>query len=306
MPAQHVPLAEQIAPDHLARGRRWHDVLDQRHEARVADPPDRLAVGAPNVEEHRVRLEPQVLPHRCAECLCPLEIVVLRAAVPKPARERSHGQVLAQLERTRVRRQDGVALRGVIGECNVVVGARGQRILPEEKPEFCIVLRPLTIADDLLQLLPDGPYPLGVAKVLRGNHRALRKKRFDGKASADRPQSLGRDTPGDVAIRINRGGEIHNPELEVLRLRGILVRKMAADEKAIPIPHLPVVARGNQVVVFDEALGRPYGLWFKLHVLGGDIGEQLCEPPRVGAGSGGERGSHAQCERQGDDDLASG
>src|SRR5690242_2914427 len=78
---------------------------------------------------------------------------------------------------------------------------------------------------------------------------------------------------------------------------------MRAYEEAVPVPHLFVVAGGDEVVVLDEAFGGADGLRLELGVGGGDVGERLGEVVRFICRGSVRHHTEANCDEKSVSDL---
>jgi hypothetical protein len=91
---------------------------------------------------------------------------------------------------------------------------------------------------------------------LRRHQRTLREERFHRELAEEGVRTRRREAAGYVTVGVGGGSKAEHPVAQVFRVGGILIRPMRADEEAIPVPHLVVVAGRNQVRILDEPFGR--------------------------------------------------
>ena len=169
-----------------------------------------------------------------------------------------------------------MALRSfcIIGEGGVVVSAGLHGIVPEPELPLFVVLRSAAVVEDALHCRPDRADPFVVVEIFSGDDGALCEKRFHCEFAEQGAWAFGSDAAGNVAVLICGSGEAQNPVAEILRVRWVLIGPVKADEEAIPVPHLVVVAGGDQIGVLDVSVGGADGLGGKAVEVGGQVVEE--------------------------------
>ncbi len=119
-------------------------------------------------------------------------------------------------------------------------------------------------------------------QVFGGDDGALREEGLHGEFAEERTRALRSDAAGDVAFCIGRASETEYPVAKIFGVGGILVGPVEADEESVPIPHLVVVAGGDEVGVLDVSVGGADGLRGEAIEVGGEVVEERLVGRRVG------------------------
>ena len=166
----------------------------------------------------------------------------------------SHCEVFAHRVDRSVDSKNGARVFRIIAERGIVVRARLHRVVPEPQSPLGIKLRAFPVFQNALHRRPHRTHPLIIVQPLRRNQRTLRQKRLHRKFAEQRPRPLRRNAARNVARVIRRGRKAEHPVAQILSVRRILVGPVHADEEPIPVPHLRVITRRNEIRIANIPL----------------------------------------------------
>ena len=159
-----------------------------------------------------------------------------------------------QLHRGAVAGQEGALVIGEVVQRGIVVRTALESHLPEVQARGFVALHGVAVGQHAAEPLVVRPHPFEVAQRLARAQHALRKEGLHEEGAALHPRSLRGHAARHVAVFIHALQEVQRPVLHVFRLS--LFDEPGAHEEAVPVPHLLVEARRDQVRIFQETLCR--------------------------------------------------